>query len=150
MKIVLFIIFILSSHLVFPTEKKPEYKWFAAREFYFLIPINQKIYLSDIKKKDETNSFGFGIMGLGNETFSRTGGLQIQKISFNNQLTGENSLYLFDFIFGIKYISQKENNLKFTASTIGDLGMISSGNFYISPIITAGILYLNSSVGLPK
>ena len=124
-------------------ESKPVYKWVSANEFYFILPGPQDLYLPGNKDTTVVHPWGLGFRAVGNgERFSKTGGLQIQQVKASNRsLPDTNSFYIFDFLAGLEYMTPKVENkpLRFTASVFGDFGL--SNNFFMAPIISAGLLY---------
>ena len=96
-----------SVSLAHTTESKPVYKWVSANEFYFNLPVPQNMYLPGNKDTAQVNPWGLGFRAVGNgEKFSKTGGLQIQKVSVSNRSLPEaNSFYIFDMLAGVEYFS---------------------------------------------
>jgi len=125
-------------------EDKPAFKWVPNNEFYFILPLPQDMYLPENKETAQVHPWGLGLMALGNgEKFSKTGGLQIQRVSVSNRsLSGSNSFYVFDFLAGLEYMSPKVQNkpLRFTASMLGDIGF-SVNDFLMAPVVSAGLFY---------
>lgn len=141
------LIFILLSIIAFTNfskaiEKKSEYKWVSAKDLSLILPINTKLHIKDSKENESLNSFGLSFMGIGNETVSKTGGFRIEAFKVDNNLTGKNTFYLFEFLFGVKYLSQKsDKSIKPVLSVLGNLGMSSSRDFFIMPELNVGFLY---------
>ena len=123
-------------------ESKPVYKWVSANEYYFILPMSQDLHLSGGGDTLSVKPWGFGFRAVGNETFSKTGGLQFQSIKVDSARTGRNTFYLWDLMLGMEYIAPKVQGkpLRFTASAVADLGM-SDTTFYAAPVISAGLLY---------
>ena len=124
-------------------ENKPVYSWVSANEFYFILPAPQDLYLPGNKDTTVVHPWGLGFRAVGNgERFSKTGGLQIQQVKVSNRsLPDTNSFYVVDFLAGLEYMTPKveKKPLRFTASVLGDFGL--SNNFFMAPIISAGLLY---------
>jgi len=125
-------------------ESKPVYKWVSANEFYFNLPVPQDMYLPGNKDTAQVNPWGLGFRAVGNgERFSRTGGLQIQKVNVSNRSLPEtNSFYIFDMLLGLEYMTPKVENkqLRFTAAALGDFGLAGT-DLFMAPVISAGFLY---------
>ena len=136
-------------------KKKWIHKWNAADEIYFILPLPQEMRF----QREDTaivHPWGFGLRAVGNnEGFSGTGGLQVQSVRTGNlNLSATNSFYVFDLFMGLEYMTPKVENkpLRYTASALGGFGL-SSGDFFMTSIISAGILYTteehaNTPVGL--
>lgn len=120
---------------------KPVYKWVSANEYYFLLPTSQDLAISGTGA-ESVKPWGFGFRAVGNETFSKTGGLQFQSIKVDSPGTGRNTFYLWDLLLGMEYMAPKVQGkpLRFTASAFADLGL-SDTTFYAAPVISAGLLY---------
>jgi hypothetical protein len=86
--------------------------------------------------------WGFGFRAVGHETFSKTGGLQVQSIKVDNPSTGKDTFYLWELLAGMQYTSPKVQGkpLRFTASGLGEFGL-SDTTLYMAPMLTAGLLY---------
>lgn len=125
-------------------ENKPAFKWIPNNELYFILPLPQDMYLPGNRETAQVHPWGLGLMSLGNgEKFSKTGGLQIQRVSVSNgSLGGSSSFYVFDFLAGLGYMSPKVKNkpLRFTASMLGDIGF-SVNDFFMAPVVSAGLFY---------
>jgi hypothetical protein len=123
-------------------EAKPVYKWVSANEYYFILPTSQDLHLSGGGDTLSVKPWGFGFRAVGNETFSKTGGLQFQSVKVDSVRTGRNTFYLWDLMLGMEYIAPKVQGkpLRFTASAFADLGL-SDTTFYAAPVISAGLLY---------
>ena len=123
-------------------EAKPVYKWVSANEYYFILPTSQDLHLSGGGDTLSVNPWGFGFRAVGNETFSKTGGLQFQSVKVNSARTGRNTFYLWDLMLGMEYMAPKVQGkpLRFTASAFANLGL-SDTTFYAAPVISAGLLY---------
>lgn len=106
-------------------EAKPVYKWVSANEYYFILPTSQDLSLSGGGDTLSVKPWGFGFRAVGNETFSKTGGLQFQSVKVDSARTGRNTFYLWDLMLGMEYIAPKVQGkpLRFTASAVADLGM---------------------------
>ena len=124
-------------------EDKPSFKWIPNNEFYFILPLPQNIYLPGNRETAQVHPWGLGLMSLGNgETFSKTGGLQLQHVNLSGSLDEDNSFYVFDFLAGLGYMSPKVQSkpLRFTASVLGDIGL-AAGDFFMAPVVSAGLFY---------
>lgn len=142
-KLVLFLLLAVGvSAFAFAAESKPTYKWVSANEFYFLLPATQNLYLPGNGDTESVQPWGFGFRAVGNETFSKTGGLQFQSVKVDNPSIGRNTFYLWELLLGMEYMSPKvqAKPLRFTASAFADLGL-SDTKFYAVPVISAGLLY---------
>ena len=131
----------IASHSVYAAESKPVWKWVSANEYYMIIPTAQSLDISG-GGNESVKPWGFGFRAVGNETISKTGGLQFQSIKVDNPATGKDTFYLFDLLLGMQYIAPKVQGkpLRFTASAFADLGL-SDTTLYAAPMISAGLLY---------
>ena len=122
-------------------ENKPSYKWVSANEYYMIMPTAQTLDISG-GGRESVKPWGFGFRAVGNETISKTGGLQFQSIKVDNPHTGKDTFYLFDLLLGMEYMAPKVQGkpLRFTASAFADLGL-SDTTLYAAPVISAGLLY---------
>lgn len=59
-------------------ESKPVYKWVSANEYYFLLPAAGQTLDISGGGSDSVKPWGFGFRAVGQDTFSKTGGLQFQ------------------------------------------------------------------------
>ena len=127
---------------VLAAEAKPVYKWVSANEYYFILPTSQGLHLSGGGDTLSVKPWGFGFRAVGNEIFSKTGGLQFQSVKVDSPRTGRNTFYLWELLLGMEYMAPKVQGkpLRFTASAVADLG-ISDTTFYAAPVISAGLLY---------
>ena len=129
---------------------QPVYKWVSANEFFFNLPVPQNMYLPGNKDTVQVNPWGVGFRAVGNgEQFSKTGGLQIQKISVSNRSQPEaNSFYILDMLAGVEYFSPKVENkaFRFTASALGDFGLAGT-DLFMAPVIGAGVFYQTGPQG---
>lgn len=145
-KVILFILLITGLSPAYAAESKPVYRWISASEFYFILPLPQNMYFPDNKDTIVVHPWGLGFRAVGNgQRFSKTGGLQIQSVKVSNPSFPEiNSFYIFDFLVGLEYMTPKvqDKHMRFTASVFGDFGL--SYNFFMVPIISAGLLYTTS------
>ena len=91
---------------------------------------------------DSVKPWGFGFRAVGQDTFSKTGGLQFQSVKVDNPHTGKDTFYLFDLLLGMEYMAPKVQgkSLRFTAQAFADLGL-SDTTFYAATVISAGLLY---------
>ena len=140
--LILFVLLSAGPSQTRAAEAKPVYKWVSANEYYFILPTSQGLHLSGGGDTLSIKPWGFGFRAVGNETFSKTGGLQFQSVKVNSARTGRNTFYLWDLMLGMEYIAPKVQGkpLRFTASAAADLGM-SDTTFYAAPVISAGLLY---------
>jgi hypothetical protein len=122
-------------------DPKPVYKWVSANEYYFILPASQDLAISGAGTAN-VKPWGFGFKAVGNEKFSKTGGLQFQSVKVDSPKTGRNTFYLWDLMLGMEYIAPKVQGkpLRLTASAFADLGL-SDTTFYAAPVISAGLLY---------
>ena len=122
-------------------ESKPVWKWVSANEYYMIMPTGQSLDISG-GGNETVNPWGFGFRAVGNETISKTGGLQFQSVKVDNPHTGKDTFYLFDLLLGMEYMTPKLQGkpLRFTAQAYADLGL-SDTTLYAAPIISAGFLY---------
>jgi len=122
-------------------ESKPVYKWVSANEYYVILPAAQRLDISG-GGSGSGKPWGFGFRAVGNETVSKTGGLQFQSIKVDNPHTGKDTFYLFDLLLGMEYMTPKVQGkpLRFTAQAYADLGL-SDTMLYAAPMISAGFLY---------
>jgi hypothetical protein len=140
------ILFVLLSagifSLTFAAKSKPAYKWVSANEFYFILPGAQDLHLPGNGDTESVKPWGFGFRAVGNERFSKTGGLQLQSIKVDNPGTGRNTFYLLELLLGMEYMTMKVQgkSLRWTASAFADLGL-SDRTLYMAPVISAGLLY---------
>lgn len=141
--LILFVLLAAGLSSVWAAESKPIYSWVSANEFYFILPAPQDMYFPGNKDTTVVHPWGLGIRAVGNgERFSKTGGLQIQQVKVSNRsLPGANTFYIFDFLAGLEYMTPKVQGkpFRFTTSAFGDFGL--SNNFFLAPIISAGLLY---------
>ena len=122
-------------------EAKPVYKWVSANEYYFILPTSQHLAISGAGT-ESVKPWGIGFRAVGNETFSKTGGLQFQSIKVDSHGTGRNTFYLWELLLGMEYMQPKVQGkpLRFTASAAADLGL-SDTTFFAAPVLSAGLLY---------
>ena len=140
--LILFVLLSAGPSQARAAEAKPVYKWVSANEYYFILPTSQGLHLSGGGDTLSIKPWGFGFRAVGNETFSKTGGLQFQSVKVNSARTGRNTFYLWDLMLGMEYIAPKVQGkpLRLTASAFADLGL-SDTTFYAAPVISAGLLY---------
>ena len=138
----LWVCFILLCGLrVEAAESKPVWKWVSANEYYFILPAAQDLHVSG-GGTESVKPWGFGVLAVGNETFSKAGGLQFQSVKVDSSNTGKATFYLLDLLLGMEYMAPKVQGkpLRFTASAFADLGL-SDTTLYAAPVISAGLLY---------
>ncbi|MDD2803960.1 MAG: hypothetical protein PHV33_00265 [Elusimicrobiales bacterium] len=126
---------------LFAAESKPIWKWVSANEYYMILPAAQDLNISG-DGTESVKPWGFGLRAVGNETFSRTGGLQLQSIKVDSNSTGKNTFYLLELLLGMEYMTPKVQGkpLRYTASAFADLGLADT-TLYAAPVISAGLLY---------
>lgn len=124
------------------TESKPVWKWVSANEYYFLLPGPQHLHLREAGMTKSVESWGVGFRAVGNEAFSKTGGLQLQILKVDTPSTGRNTIYLLDLLLGMEYMTPKTYGkpVRYTASVLADLGLCDT-TMYAAPLISAGIVY---------
>lgn len=127
-------------------ESKSVYKWVSANEYYMILPTAQTLDISG-GGSESVKPWGFGFRAVGSEPISKTGGLQFQSIKVDNSHTGKDTLYLFDLLLGLEYITPKAQGkpLRFTAQAFADLGL-SDTTLYAAPMISAGLLYATNEL----
>ena len=127
--------------VVSAAESKPVYQWVSANEYYMIMPTAQSLDISG-GGSESVKPWGFGFRAVGNETISKTGGLQLQSVKVDNPHTGKDTFYLFDLLLGLEYMTPKVQGkpLRFTAQAYADLGL-SDTTLYAAPMISAGLLY---------
>lgn len=140
--VALMLLFIIGQTWLFAAESKPVYKWVSANEYYFLLPAAGQTLDISGGGSDSVKPWGFGFRAVGQDTFSKTGGLQFQSVKVDNPHTGKNTFYLFDLLLGMEYMAPKVQGkpLRFTAQAFADLGL-SDTTLYAAPVISAGLLY---------
>lgn len=149
MKTRLFVLSCLVQISLLPASaasSKPILEWVSANEYYMIMPAPQTLNISG-GGSESVNPWGFGFRAVGNETISRTGGLQFQSVKVNRPRTGKDTFYLFDLLLGLEYMTPKVQGkpLRFTAQAYADLGL-SDTTIYAAPVISAGLLYTTSEV----
>ncbi|MGD9642972.1 MAG: hypothetical protein AB7V08_09560 [Elusimicrobiales bacterium] len=129
-------------------DSKPIYKWVSANEYYMILPTAQDIKISG-GGTESVKPWGFGFRAVGHETFSKTGGLQLQSIKVDSPRTGQNTFYLFELLAGMQYTSPKTPGkpLRVTASGLGEFGL-SDTTLYMAPMLTVGVLYTTDESAL--
>lgn len=97
-------------------ESKPVYQWVSANEYYFILPVAQDLHLTGNGNAESVKPWSFGFRAVGHETFSKTGGLQVQSIKVDNPSTGKDTFYLWELLAGMQYTSPKVQGkpLRFT------------------------------------
>ena len=122
-------------------ESKPVWKWVSANEYYLIMPTAQTLDISG-GGNETVKPWGIGFRAVGHETISKTGGLQFQSVKVDNPHTGKDTLYLFDLLLGLEYMTPKVQGklMRFTAQAYADLGL-SDTTLYAAPVISAGFLY---------
>ena len=127
-------------------ETKPVWKWVSANEYYMIMPTALTLDISG-GGSERVRPWGFGFRAVGQDTFSKTGGLQFQSIKVDNPHTGKDTFYLFDLLLGMEYMTPKAQGkpLRFTAQAFADLGL-SDTTLYAAPMISAGLLYTTNEL----
>ena len=135
------LLMLIACGAISAAESKPVYKWMAANEYYMIMPTAQTFDVSG-GGSDRVKPWGFGFRAVGQDTFSKTGGLQFQSVKVDNPHTGKDTFYLFDLLLGMAYMAPKVQGkpLRFTAQAFADLGL-SDTTLYAAPVISAGLLY---------
>ena len=141
----LFILMVAGLSQVYAADSKPVYKWVSANEYYLIMPAVQSLDVAG--HTESVNPWGFGFRAVGHETFSKTGGLQLQSIKVDTPRTGKDTVYLWDMLLGMEYIEPKVvgKPLRFTATAFADLGMCDT-TLYMAPVISAGVLYTTNEL----
>ena len=129
----------------YSAESKPFYKWVSANEYYMIMPTAQTFDVPG-GGSDRVKPWGFGFRAVGQDTFSKTGGLQFQSVRVDKP-TGKDSFYLLDLLLGMEYMTPKVQGkpLRFTAQAFADLGL-SDTTLYAAPMISAGLLYTTNEL----
>lgn len=142
MKTIACLFILLVSSPAIAAESKPVWKWVAANEYYFILPVAQNLHLSGSNKTVSVSPWGIGFRAVGNEAFSKTGGLQLQSIKVDNPITGKDTFYLLELLLGMEYISPKTQgkSLRYKTAAFADFGL-SDTTLYAAPILSAGLLY---------
>lgn len=142
----LLIVSFFSLTQAYAADSKPVYKWVSANEYYFIFPTAQTLDISG-GGSESVKPWGFGFRAVGNETVSKTGGLQFQNIKVDNPHTGTDTFYLFDLLLGMEYMAPRVQGkpLRFTASAFADLGL-SDTTLYAAPVISAGLIYTTNEL----
>ena len=137
----MFLVAISETPILLAAESKPVYQWVSANEYYFILPAAQNLDITG-GGTESVKPWGFGFRAVGHETFSKTGGLQVQSIKADNPSTGKDTFYLWELLAGMQYTSPKVQGkpLRFTASGLGEFGL-SDTTLYMAPMLTAGLLY---------
>ena len=140
--LIFFILLAISLSPALAAESKPVYTWVSANEYYFILPAAQDLHLSGSGNNESVKPWGFGFRAVGHETFSKTGGLQVQSIKVDNPSTGKDTFYLWEILAGMQYTSPKVQGkpLRFTAAGLGEFGL-SDSTLYMAPMLRAGLLY---------
>ena len=128
--------FIGASPLLCAAESKPVYKWISANEYYLILPAAQNLHLTESGDTENVKPWGFGIRAVGNEKFSKSGGLQLQSIKVDNPGTGKNTFYLLELLLGMEYRTPlvRGKPLRYTTSAFADLGLADT-TLYAAPVI---------------
>ena len=142
MKTVICLFALLASSPAIAAENMPVWKWVSANEYYFILPVAQDLHLSGPGKTVSISPWGVGFRAVGNEAFSKTGGLQLQSIKVDNPTTGKDTFYLLELLLGMEYNSPKTQGkpFRYKASAFADLGL-SDTTLYAAPVLSAGLLY---------
>ncbi|OGR66865.1 MAG: hypothetical protein A2081_03065 [Elusimicrobia bacterium GWC2_61_19] len=125
-------------------EAKPVWKWVTANEYYLILPSAQSLHISGAGN-ESVRPWGFGFMAVGNETFSKAGGLQLRGVKVDSPAIGPKTFYMLDMLLGMHYMTPKAPGkpLRFKAGAFADFGL-SDTTLYMAPVIAAGLLYTTS------
>lgn len=112
-----FVFLIVGATMTYAAESKPVYTWVSANEYYFILPTAQNLNIAG-GGTESVKPWGFGFRAVGHETFSKTGGLQVQSIKVDNRSACKDTFYLWEILAGMQYTSPKVQGkpLRFTAS----------------------------------
>jgi hypothetical protein len=121
------------------------YKWNAANDFYFVLPMPQTVLLKGVGRNEVLHPVGMGVRSVGNgERFSPAGGLQF----LTAQTSYDENIWLLDIQGGLQYISpQARGPFRAMASALGGLGM-SDNTLYFAPYLDFGVLYVTDAEAL--
>lgn len=124
---------------------KPVYKWNAANDFYFVLPMPQTILLKGVSRNEVVHPVGMGVRSVGNgERFSPAGGLQF----LTAKTSYDENIWLLDVQGGLQYISPLARGpFRAMASALGGLG-ISDNTLYFAPYLDFGLLYVTDDEAL--
>ncbi len=118
-----------------PAAAKPAWSWVSANEYYLILPAAQDLKLS-VGGTEAVKPWGFGLRAVGNDTVSKTGGIQLQSVK-----AGDDRFYLLELLLGLEYLTPKTARpMRFRAGVFGDLGL-SDTTFFVAPVVSAGLLY---------
>ena len=118
-----------------PAAAKPVWSWVSANEYYMILPMAQDLRRA-VGGTETVKPWGLGLRAVGNETVSRTGGIQVQSLK-----AGDDRFYLLELMLGMEYMTPKSARpMRFRFGALGDLGM-SETTFFVAPVLTAGFLY---------
>ena len=118
-----------------PAAAKPVWSWVSANEYYMILPMTQDLRRA-VGGTETVKPWGLGLRAVGNETVSKTGGIQIQRVKADSD-----SFYLLELMLGMEYMTPKSvRPMRFRFGALGDLGM-SDTTFFVAPVLTAGFLY---------
>ncbi|HBA60913.1 MAG TPA: hypothetical protein DCZ92_08850 [Elusimicrobia bacterium] len=121
-------------------EAKPALRWASASEYYFVLPAPQNLAV-DGAGSTVVRPWGFGVRAVGHDTFSKTGGLQLQSVKVDH--AGVKATFtMLDLIVGLEYLSPLNSGqpLRFKAGAYADLGL-SDSTLYAAPMLGVGLLY---------
>lgn len=129
-------------------EAKPSYTWVSANEYYMLLPTAQDLAISGAGT-ESVKPWGLGFRATGDQTFSKTGGLQLASVKVDSPVAGRNTFYMLALLAGMQYTSPKVPGkpLRFTASGLGEFGL-SDTTLYMAPLLSAGLLYTTEEYSL--
>lgn len=123
-------------------EAKPLWSWVSASEYYFILPAGQDLQLDGGAGTELVKPWGFGVRGVGAETVSKTGALQLQQVRVDNPATGRNKFYLLELLLGLEYVTPRAAGrpLRFKGAALADLGL-ADNTLFAAPVLSAGVLY---------
>jgi len=114
---------------------KPVWSWVSANEYYMILPLAQDLKFA-AGGTETVKPWGFGLRAVGNETVSKTGGIQLQSVKADGD-----SFYLLELLLGMEYMTPRtQRPMRFRFGALGDLGL-SDTTFFVAPVLTAGFLY---------
>lgn len=114
---------------------KPVWSWVSANEYYMILPLAQDLKLA-VGGTETVKPWGLGLRAVGNETVSKTGGIQLQSVKADGD-----SFYLLELLLGLEYMTPRtQRPMRFRMGALGDLGL-SDTTFFVAPVLTAGFLY---------
>ena len=135
MKKTLLILAVLLAGAGRASAAKPVWSWVSANEYYMILPLAQDLKFA-AGGTETVKPWGFGLRAVGNETVSKTGGIQLQSVKADGD-----SFYLLELLLGMEYMTPRtQRPMRFRFGALGDLGL-SDTTFFVAPVLTAGFLY---------